>query len=58
MRTLFEAYYSAAITPWIDASADLQVVDQGLKKQLTSTRPFLATVDTAVVLGARFRVRF
>jgi porin len=54
----FEAYYNAAITPWINATADIQVVDQGIDKTLTSSRPFLRNVDDAVILGARFRVRF
>jgi len=54
----FEAYYNAAITPWISATADIQVIDQGLDKTTSSIRPFLRNIDDAVILGARIRVRF
>jgi porin len=56
-----EMYYNAAITPWLSATADLQIVNPGLKKTLSSSSqllPVLANVDTAVVAGIRFRVRF
>jgi porin len=56
-----EMYYNAAITPWLNATADLQIIDPGLKKTLSSSSnplPLLANVDTAVVAGVRFRVRF
>jgi porin len=53
-----EMYYSAAITPWLDATADLQIIDPGLKKSPSSPPPLLANVDTAVIAGLRLRVRF
>jgi porin len=57
-----EMYYSAALTPWLTATADLQIVNPGLTKTLSSSSsqllPVLATVDTAVVAGIRLRVRF
>ena len=33
----FEAYYNAAITAWLSATADLQVVNPGLQKALSSS---------------------
>jgi porin len=56
-----EMYYSAAITPWLTATGDLQIIDPGIKKTLSSSSgllPVLANVDTAVVAGVRLRVRF
>ena len=56
-----EMYYNAALTPWLSATADLQIVDPGLKKSLSSSArllPLLANVDAAVVAGVRLRVRF
>jgi porin len=52
-----EMYYNAAITPWLSTTADLQIINPGLKKALNSSGQ-LASVDTAVVAGARLRVRF
>jgi porin len=54
----FEAYYNCAITGWLSATADLQVVDPGLKKALPPSGLRLMNVDTAVIAGIRFRVRF
>jgi porin len=54
----FEAYYNAAITAWLSATADLQVVNPGLQKALSSSGTRLTNVDTAVVAGLRLRVRF
>ena len=42
-----ESYYTFAITPWADLTADLQYVDSAL----TSS-------DPALVLGARLRIKF
>jgi porin len=54
----FEAYYNMAITGWLCATADLQVIDQALKKSLSPSGESLMSVDTAVVAGIRLRVRF
>jgi porin len=54
----FEAYYNLAITGWLSATADLQVIDPGLKKALNSSGASLMNVDTTVIAGIRFRVRF
>jgi len=57
-----EMYYSAALTPWLTATADLQIIDPGLTKTISSSSsqllPVLANVNTAVVAGVRLRVRF
>jgi porin len=52
-----EMYYNAAVTQWFNLTADLQIVNPGIKKALNGVGQ-LANVDTAVVVGARFRVRF
>jgi porin len=54
----FEAYYNLALTGWLSVTADLQVVDPGLKKALSSSGPSLMNVDTATIAGIRFRIRF
>jgi len=55
-----EMYYNAALTPWLSATADLQIIDPGLKKTLNTPLqlPLLASIDTAFVAGIRLRVRF
>jgi porin len=53
-----EMYYNLAITGWLTATADLQVVDPGLKKTLDSSGLGLMNVDRATIAGIRFRVRF
>jgi porin len=52
-----EMYYNASITRWLNVSLDLQVVNPGLKKTLSSSGN-LKDVDTAVVAGLRMYVRF
>jgi porin len=54
----FEAFYNAAITPWLRISLDLQVVDQALNKTLNSSGTGLENLDTAVIGGVRMYVRF
>jgi porin len=54
----FEAFYNLALTGWLSVTADLQVVDPGLKKSLPASGLTLMNVDTATVAGIRFRVRF
>jgi porin len=54
----FEAYYNLAITGWLSATADLQVINPALKKALNSSGASLMNVDTAVIGGIRLRVRF
>jgi porin len=43
----FEAYYKFGLTKWLDVTADLQVL-----------RPSKVGVDTAVIAGARTKIRF
>jgi porin len=52
-----EMYYNAAVTQWLNVTADLQIVGPGAKKTLNGVGQ-LANIDTAVVAGARLRVRF
>ena len=52
-----EMYYNAALTPWLTATTDLQIVNPGLQRALNSSMQ-LTNIDTAVVAGVRLRVRF
>jgi porin len=52
-----EMYYNASITRWLNVSLDLQVINPGLKKTVSSSGN-LKDVDTAVVGGLRMYVRF
>jgi porin len=52
-----EMYYSASITPWLNATLNVQVVEPALKKTLGSSGD-LEDVDTTVVAGLRLQVRF
>ena len=52
-----EMYYNAAVTQWLNLTADLQIINSGLTKAL-NTSGRLTSLDTAVVAGARLRVRF
>jgi porin len=53
-----EMYYNMAITPWMNVTTDLQIVDSGLSRALSPTTGKLTSIDTVVVLGSRLRVRF
>jgi porin len=52
-----EMYYSAALTRWLNVTADLQIINPALKKTLGSDGG-LRDVDTAVVAGLRIYARF
>ena len=52
-----EIYYNAAVTQWLNVTSDLQIIGPGAKKTLNGVGQ-LANIDTAVVAGARLRVRF
>jgi porin len=52
-----EMYYNAAVTPWLNVTANLQIINPGLKKTLGSDGR-LRDVDTAVVAGLRLYARF
>lgn len=54
----FETYYNLALTGWLSVTADLQIIDPGLKRALNSSGTSLMNVDTAVIAGLRVRVRF
>jgi porin len=53
-----EAYYNVAITGWLTATADVQVINQALNKSLNPSGPGLISVNNATIAGIRFRVRF
>jgi porin len=50
-----EMYYDASLTPWLGATADLQIIDSALKKHLDSSGR-LQNMDTTVVAGLRILV--
>jgi len=54
----FEAYYNLAITGWLSATADLQVINQALNRTPSPNAIALVNVSTATIAGIRFRVRF
>ena len=53
-----EMYYNCAATGWLMVTADLQVIDLGLKKTLNSANLGLTSMNSAVVAGIRLQVRF
>jgi porin len=52
-----EMYYNIAITSWLNATVDLQVIEPALTKKVSSSGG-LEEVDTTVVAGLRLYVRF
>jgi porin len=52
-----EMYYNAAITKWLTATLDLQIIKPSLQKTLDSAGQ-LTDVNTAVVAGLRLYARF
>ena len=52
-----EIYYNVAVTPWLNVTADFQVVKPGLTKTLGPGLQ-LTDVDTALVGGLRVYTRF
>jgi porin len=54
----FETYYNFAITGWLSATADLQIVNSGLKRAPNSSGTGLMNIDNDVIAGLRLRVRF
>jgi porin len=53
-----EMFYNATITQWLRMSLDLQVINPGLQKTLSSDRNSLKSMDTSVVAGVRLYIRF
>jgi porin len=53
-----ELYDNAAITPWLHAALDLQIIDQALARRPDASGAQLRDLDTAVVLGLRVYARF
>jgi porin len=57
VENAIELYYNTAVTPWLNATLDLQIVNPGLKKTLDASGT-LRDVTTTVVPGLRLYVRF
>jgi porin len=53
-----ELYYNAAITPWLNAAFDLQIIDQAFERKLNASGSQIRDLNTAVVLGLRVYSRF
>ena len=53
----YEAYYNFTVAPWLGVTLDLQVVDQGLTKDLVSGSA-LKAISPAVIGGLRAYARF
>ena len=52
-----ELYYNFALTGWLNLTMDLQVIEPGIKKTLTSSGQ-LKSLNTAVVPGLRVKINF
>ncbi|WP_107692470.1 carbohydrate porin [Nitrosospira sp. Nsp2] len=52
-----EIYYNASITPWLNLTPDLQIIEPGLKKTLGSSGN-LNNVNTVIMGGLRVYIRF
>ena len=53
----FELYYNFALTGWLNLTMDLQAIEPGIKKTLTSSGQ-LKSLNTAVVTGFRLKMNF
>ena len=53
-----ELYYNAVVTPWLNVSLDLQIVQSALNKTLDSSGQRLVNMGTAAVGGLRAYIRF
>lgn len=53
-----EMYYNLAITGWLCATADVQVINEALGKTLNPNGFGLVSVSNVTIAGIRFRVRF
>ena len=53
-----ELYYNAALTHWLGATLDLQIIEQALDKTLDGSGSQVRDLSTAVVLGLRVYARF
>jgi porin len=52
-----EVFYNASLTPWLNVTADLQIIEPALTKTLGSSGQ-LKDVDTTVVAALRLQIRF
>jgi len=52
-----EMYYNVAVTGWLEATLDLQIIDNAATKALTSSTKRLEPIGTTVVPGVRLYIR-
>jgi len=52
-----EMYYTAAITPWLNVSPNLQVINSGMNKTLSNGNG-LQNMNTAVEANLRMNIQF
>jgi porin len=53
-----ELYYNAAVTGWLQATLDLQIIDPALQKRLDSSGTQVEEIGTTVIPGVRLYMRF
>jgi porin len=53
-----EIYYNLAVTGWLTATADIQVINQALNKTLSPSGLGLVNVNNATIAGIRVQARF
>jgi len=52
-----EMYYRAAVTPWLDVSPSLQIINSGVNKAIDSSGN-VKDLDTTYLVGVRVGIRF
>lgn len=52
-----EMYYKAAVTPWLDVSPSLQIINSGVNKAIDSSGN-VKDLDTTYLVGVRVGIRF
>ena len=54
----FEAFYSVALTPWLQLTPDIQVIRPAQKQKIVTNPLGLQGINTAIVLGVRLQMQF
>jgi porin len=52
-----EMYYNVAVTGWLEATLDLQIINNALTRTLNSAAGRLEPIGTTVVPGVRLYIR-
>ena len=50
-------YYNVAVTGWLEATLDLQIINNALTRTLNASAGRLETIGTTVVPGVRLYIR-